>query len=138
MEKNKFQLIALLAIVILAVGGLLIYKNGINKSVETSQNSFSQSTTNITKLTISPDKKIVSYEGQTGKTALEILKSLTVITTQQSNYGEFVTDINGIKAENGKQFWAFYVNGVLASEAAGSYISTNGEKIEWKIEAIKL
>jgi hypothetical protein len=116
----------------------LAHKATNSEEVTSNKNNYSQSNSKTAKLTISLDKKSVSYEGQSGRTALDVLKSLTSVTTQQSDYGQFVTGISGVNAENGKQFWAFYVNGVLASEGAGTYISKNSEKIEWKMEAIKL
>ncbi|MDO8265521.1 MAG: DUF4430 domain-containing protein, partial [Candidatus Saccharibacteria bacterium] len=73
-------------------------------------------------------------EGQTGKTALEILQQGTEVTTESSDFGDFVTGINGNIADSSKNYWSFYVNGAYASEGAGTYKTTDGEKIEWRLE----
>lgn len=81
------------------------------------------------------DGRVVAYGGEEGKAALEILRQYTEVNTQTSEFGDFVTGINGVEAgEN--EFWAFYVNGELASEGAGTYQTAAGEVIEWKLEAL--
>jgi hypothetical protein len=81
---------------------------------------------------------VISYNGVDGKTALELLKdSYPVETKDYSGMGEFVTSIDGVKAEDNKNFWAFYVDGQMASEGAGAYTTKNGEKIEWHLEEIQ-
>jgi uncharacterized membrane protein len=80
----------------------------------------------------------VKYEGETGKTALAILKEkYNGVEIKDFSFGQMVTAIDGKKAEDGKNFWAFYVNGVQAQVGAGSYQTKNGEQIEWKLEEIK-
>ncbi|MCX6797512.1 MAG: DUF4430 domain-containing protein, partial [Candidatus Doudnabacteria bacterium] len=71
----------------------------------------------------------VKYEGEEGKTALQILKDKYQVDTKEyQGLGEFVTSISGIKAEDGKNFWAFYVNGKQAQVGASSYQTKNGEQ----------
>lgn len=80
----------------------------------------------------------VSYEGKNDKTALELLKDSHKVETKEfSGMGEFVTAIDGVEAEDGKNFWAFYVNGEMAAEGAGTYKTKDGEKIEWRLDAIQ-
>jgi hypothetical protein len=80
----------------------------------------------------------VSYEGQNDKTALELLKDNYQVETKDfSGMGEFVISIDGVGAEDGKNFWAFYVDGKMAAEGAGTYKTKNGEKIEWRLEEIQ-
>ena len=79
----------------------------------------------------------VTYEGESGKIALQILKEkYTVQTKEFSGVGEFVQSIGGIQPDS-KHFWAFYVNGQSSNVGAGSYATKNGDTIEWKMEAIK-
>jgi len=80
----------------------------------------------------------VSYDGVNGKTALELLqKSHQVGTKDYAGIGSMVIAIDGVKAEDGKNFWGFYVNGTMASEGAGTYKTKAGEKIEWRLETIQ-
>lgn len=99
------------------------------------QNSQKQPASNVT---ISEDKKTVSYQGEEGKTALETLRQRTDVETKTESFGEFVTGINGLVADSAKEYWAFYVNGAYASEGAGTYIQKSGDVIEWKLEELSL
>jgi hypothetical protein len=78
--------------------------------------------------------KPVSYQGQEGKSALELLKSHVRITTQQSSYGEYVNTINGVQSGTDGKYWALYVNGKQTPIAAGNYITQAGDTVEWKFE----
>lgn len=75
----------------------------------------------------------IAYEGEIGKTALELLKTKYQVQTKASSYGELVTSIEG-REGNGPKYWAFYVNGKLADVGAGDYQTKTGDKIEWKLE----
>ena len=80
----------------------------------------------------------VSYEGKNDKTALELLKNKYQVETKDfSGMGEFVIAIDGVKSEDGKNFWAFYVDGEMAMEGAGTYKTKDGEKIEWRLDEIQ-
>lgn len=79
----------------------------------------------------------VRYEGQAGKTALEILKAnYQVETKDYPGLGEFVVSIGGITPDS-KHFWQFVVNGQPAQVGASSYQTQNGDQIEWRLEEIK-
>ena len=79
----------------------------------------------------------VSYYGQDGKTALEILKSkFHVETTDFAGFGEFVNAIGGVEASD-THFWAFYVNGEMSMVGAGEFETSNGDRIEWRLEEIQ-
>jgi hypothetical protein len=79
----------------------------------------------------------VQYEGENGKTALQLLKDKYQVQTKEySGLGEFVEAIGGIKPDS-KHFWAFYINGKLSEVGANQYQTKNGDKIEWKLEEVK-
>ena len=128
---------AFAAVLIIGAGGFWLYDS--NKT--DTQSSDNESTTQqivvpASKITISEDEKTVSYEGQTGSTALEVLKTLADVTTEDSSFGEFVTGINGQQADGSSEYWSFYVGGEYASEGAGTYQTTDGEQIEWVLESL--
>lgn len=80
----------------------------------------------------------ITYQGVDGKNALELLKAThNVETKEYSGIGEFVTSIDGV-APDANHFWALYVNGSQTQVGAGSYMTKNGEVIEWKLEEIKM
>ncbi len=135
MNKTKQKISAVIVTVLLGVGGIWFYGANQNTTNEPVQQQ-TQVVKQASEITISEDQKTVSYEGQTGKTALEVLKSSTEVTTEESSFGEFVTGINGKNADASKEYWSFYVDGGYASEGAGTYETTDGEKIEWKLESL--
>src|ERR1700749_4078430 len=132
MQKLKLKIAVVLAVFAIGTGGGLYVANH-HTIGQVKHAATVQSAAPTAGLTSSSDKKTVSYEGQTGKTALEILKSAAKVQTQSSSYGEFVTTINGVQADGTKQFWSFYVDCKMASEGASTYKTTNGQKIEWRV-----
>jgi Domain of unknown function (DUF4430) len=78
------------------------------------------------------ERTVIAYEGEDGKTALEILKARARVRTSASQLGELVEEINGMNNGNG-YYLIYYVNGVKAKVGAGSYTTKNGDKVEWKL-----
>lgn len=75
----------------------------------------------------------VSYDGQEGRTALELLQENAEVELEGEGEMAFVTTINGVSAgEN--EFWAFYINGASAPMGAGSYVTSNDDRITWRLE----
>lgn len=122
---GNFTVVNLAAIVVLVVlvgvGGHFLGKYDQNKA-----------TANVKVNAV----QAVSYDGQDGKTALEILKSKASVETQDSSIGVFVISINGV-ANSSDHYWMFYVNGELAPVGADEYKTKNTDKIEWRYEALE-
>jgi hypothetical protein len=78
----------------------------------------------------------VSYQGQDGKTALELLRNKYDVETTKYDFGEMVTGINGVKSSS-SQFWAFSVNGQMATQGADSFITKSSDTISWKLENVQ-
>jgi hypothetical protein len=72
----------------------------------------------------------VTYKGENGQNALKILKQDTSV---EQNHSGLVVAINEYKP-TGHNYWAFYINGKLASVGPASYITKNSDTIQWKIE----
>ncbi len=53
---------------------------------------------------------------------------------EETQYGKMITSIKGIKAE-GTNYWAFYVDGTMASVGAESYQLKNGNQINFQLES---
>ena len=87
-----------------------------------------------TEIVFSDDGKTVTYAGQNDVTALVLLESGTTVTTEDSDFGEFVVGINGVEADSSSQYWSFYVGGEYATEGAGTYVTSDGEQITWELE----
>ncbi len=130
--KKKLAIVATVLLLAAGVGAYVANRSDV-KPAETPK----QVQTVAKKITFSDDKKTVRYAGVTGQTALQTLQSLTKVDTKESSYGTMVTGINGMQAEDGKNYWAFYVNDTYANEGAGTYQNKAGDKISWKLEDIK-
>ena len=79
----------------------------------------------------------VRYQGQEGRTALDILRATHDVETQNfAGVGDFVKKIDGVEADS-SHFWSFYVNGAQATEGAGTFITKSSDSIEWKLEEIR-
>lgn len=116
MRKKIFFLAALL-IIIFSVFNL-------------SSNSKQIKTNNLAVVPIA--RHVFSYRGQTGKNALTVLKQKFTVMQDKSG---LVIGIAGKKANSAKrEYWAFYVNGKMASVGPADYQTTNSDLIEWKIE----
>lgn len=76
----------------------------------------------------------VTYTAKKGDTALAGLQNVASVTTKDSAYGAYVDSINGLEAGTDGKYWAFYIDGKLATAGAGLYIAKGGELIEWKFE----
>lgn len=114
------------AVVVLAAVGVFAWQTNSQGSNPSSNQS--TPTNNTTQSTDS-----LSYQGENGKTALELLKQKAQVETKDSSFGEYVTAINGNDGD-GQKYWLFYVNGKQASEGAGTYKTQDGETIEWRLE----
>lgn len=116
-------------IVIGVIAGMFIYgfvqKNKIQTNA-TNQNFSNQE----------DNASTIAYDGQDGKDALTLLKEKYSIESTQSDFGAFVSSINGIKAEDNINFWALYVNDVMATQAADKTITKTTDKIEWRLDPI--
>jgi len=77
--------------------------------------------------------KTVAYDGQDGKTALDLLKETHKVQTQESSMGLFVSSIDDTENQS-DTFWMLYVDGKYASVGADQLKTKTGEKIEWRFE----
>jgi hypothetical protein len=136
MDISKKQLstwiISAILIVAVAITGIYLYESrGDQETQAIQQQEQVQNTVNIS---FSEDGKTLSYDGQSGKTALELLTIGTEVGTSGSGENTYVTSINGIEADlSNSQFWAFYINGESASVGAGSYTTLDSDVISWEL-----
>jgi hypothetical protein len=133
----KRKLVTILLAILIAGAGVGGYEIVSGRDDNTPKASTTVTKTQPTgKIAFSADKKQVSYTGATGKTALENLQVLTSVEATDTSYGKMVVAINGHRAEGGKNYWAFYVNGAYANEGAGTYKTQANDQLMWKLEDI--
>jgi len=75
----------------------------------------------------------VSYNGQDGKTALQLLEQKFLVVTKGTPGNETVFNINGLAADP-SQAWNLYVNGKKIATNAAEYKTKSSDKIEWRLE----
>lgn len=89
--------------------------------------------TTTTQLPVDPDT--LSYPGESGVTALDLLGRYAVYEASGEGENAFVTSINGRDADSSKnEYWALYHNGEFAQVGAGSLVTEDGDTITWQIE----
>jgi len=75
----------------------------------------------------------LSYHGQRGTDALQLLKQHARVQTKHYSFGDMVVAINGVQG-NGPKYWTFYINGHEASVGAGAYESKDTDTLSWKLQ----
>ena len=132
-HKTPKKLVLLIAglLVVLTAGTAFMLSKQLDR-----EKTESQTTTQPVQKTqqMPPSQSYVSYSGQNGKNALELLKQHADVTTKDSAYGPYVESINAKMGGTDGKYWAFYVNGTMASVGAHDYVTKDGDKIEWKFE----
>ena len=78
------------------------------------------------------ERLVIAYDGEDGKTALELLKARAQIRTARSQLGELVEEINGVSSGDG-HYLIYFVNGAMAKTGAEQYVTRRGDKVEWKL-----
>lgn len=75
----------------------------------------------------------LSYQGQNGVNALDLLKEHATVKTKHYSFGDLVTSIDGTAA-SGSKYWTLYVNGKMSNVGASAYVTKNGDTIMWRLQ----
>ncbi|MDE2311483.1 MAG: DUF4430 domain-containing protein [Patescibacteria group bacterium] len=72
-----------------------------------------------------------------GTTAFDLLDSTHKVTAKDygAGMGKMVLSIDGTTPDS-QHYWGFYVNGKSSNVGASAYALKDGDKVEWKLEAI--
>ena len=138
MKKQNISktLTAIIVVIALALGAWWFVANNEEAKAPQVQPQETVRDQELSKITVSEDGTEVSYSGQDGKTALAVIEKLTEVVTEETQYGAMVMAINGLKSEEGKNYWALYVNEEYAKEGAGTLETKSSDKLVWKLENI--
>jgi hypothetical protein len=131
---TKSKILATIAVVVILIGAgwALIYnKNQRSNQSPANQNSSQEEVSNNQNVVIEADK--ISYPGEAGQTALSLLQKHTQTKTENSSFGEYVVSINDNDG-GGSKYWIFYVNDKQSEVGAGSYVTSDTDSIEWRLE----
>ncbi len=128
--KRRSLLATILGIAVLALAVVWFWFNGLNfnlKRAETNANSTSLNTNTQVQL-----PSLVSYPGEDGQSALELLKAKHEVVETDG----FVKAIDG-RASSTTSYWLYYVNGNAAEVGAKDYVTKSTDTIEWRFESAK-
>jgi hypothetical protein len=73
----------------------------------------------------------VSYAGQDGQSALDLLKKDHQVEASAEG---FVSSIDSQKPGD-HQYWALYLNGTLADTGAKDLVTKNGDQLGWRLDS---
>src|SRR3989338_1175003 len=133
--SNIFKKIEMFVVVVIIAGIGIVYafkqkpvavsvvKDTTMMSAESPKNDLNQQ---------APETTII-YGGQDGKTALQLLQTNHIVTTE---FDGSVSSIDGV-IPDATQVWSMYVNGELSQELPGVYVTKSSDSIKWQIEEMK-
>ena len=79
--------------------------------------------------------QVVTYPGEAGKNALELLKAHHQVEAKHYDFGDLVTGIDGISPDP-THFWAMYVNDQFSQVGASAYVTKPTDTVKWQIDAV--
>lgn len=145
-EKKIIIILGITLAVLISVFGSVYYfsnKDSLTDSGTNSSYSDSRELKSYSVKVIGKDKKIKEYSGKTrGKYLIDVMDELSEqsdfsYSGEDSVYGVFVTEINGIKTEDtSKAYWAFYVNDKYCQHGVSSQPVSDGDNFRIQYEEI--
>lgn len=130
MDNINKQLATIIAGVILLIGG------GVGIAIITNQNTTANDQSSQQEVVESESTwqdNVLTYNGQAGKTALELLQEHADATISGEGEMAYVTGINGVDADPNGEYWQFLINGESSMVGAGSYTTKANDVITWQI-----
>lgn len=84
---------------------------------------------------IKPSEELKVMASKDGQTAFELLKENAEIEYQDSDFGIFVTSINGLPADD-SHYWALYIDDQYSTVGAADAVLEAGQSMRWSFEKI--
>ena len=152
MNNKKKEIINILIVIVLIVVGVLISKNA-EKVISPIEENIVQETLNSgdnirveSNQKVEKDIKILIsdkdgnniFSGDVETEAMYLIDALNEtenvnVVFENGPYGAYITEINGIKQEDG-YYWTYYINDEYASVGASSCEIEDGKVYSFKIE----
>jgi len=121
MKKNTKIIVIIVAILAVVAGGWGAWS--ITQATQTNQSVSSE------------QSRVVSYDGEEGKSAYDLLKEKYKVEATEGSFGVMVNSINGLKAST-TEFWLFSVNGQQPEVSADKYQTHASDKIIWEYKGM--
>ena len=125
-RRNIITGVIVIGIFVLALGGTYTYH----------RNSENATVTLITDYGTLKEKDV--YEDvkmPENSTVLDLLRKVTDVGTEETQYGKMVVSINGVSQDKDKGLWWTYtVNGKIAETGAETKLLHDGDVIQWSLK----
>lgn len=109
-KSFKIELIVSVLIILLAIGGVFLARGGFSNNKNTTQAGQNNVEVNVVNEKEDYDKTY-SFETEE-KTLGDLLDKEKLVEYQDSDYGRYITGVDGMKADDSKQlWWSVEVNG---------------------------
>ena len=81
---------------------------------------------------VDPDATTITYEGEDGETALELLEEHGYdVEVETSSLGDYVTAIGEVEVTK-SEYWSYEVDGRMPNVGADQYETKDGQQVEWR------
>ena len=125
-QSSKIKILVVSLLIVVAGGGAWVSR--VNTTPQKTATDSAVAVAPVPQKTVN-----VKYQGEEGKTALELLKTHAKVQTKTSSFGDYVTSVNDNDG-GGTKYWIFYVNGKESEVGAGAYVTRATDNIEWKLQ----
>ena len=117
---------------ILGAATLAVAGCGESQTTKRADAKPASTTTTETEPKVDPDATTITYEGEDGETALELLEEQGYdVEVESSSLGEYVTAIGEVEATK-TEYWSYEVDGKLPNVGADQYETKDGQQVEWR------
>ena len=125
-RRNIIAGVIVIGILVLALGGTYTYhRNSENATV----------TLIIDYGTLKEKDVYENVKMPENSTVLDLLRKVTDVVTEETQYGKMVVSINGVSQDKDKGLWWTYtVNGKIAETGAETKLLHDGDVIQWSLK----
>lgn len=143
-KSARIIFFVIFAVISITIGWIIGYQQGNQSSSDESQTTSSESSEEIAEeITLligeSDDEFHIDYVE--GESAFDVVQRLDqendsfAFTFDEFDFGVFITEINGVIADDTKEFWSFEVNGETSEVGISDYVVQPEDTLSFKIEA---
>ncbi|HAU85830.1 MAG TPA: hypothetical protein DCW90_10095 [Lachnospiraceae bacterium] len=126
-KSFKIELIVSVLIILLAIGGVFLARGGFSNNKNTTQAGQNNVEVNVVNEKEDYDKTY-SFETEE-KTLGDLLDKEKLVEYQDSDYGRYITGVDGMKADDSKQlWWSVEVNGESSQTGVDGIEIKDGDK----------
>ena len=126
-KSFKIELIVSVLIILLAIGGVFLARGGFSNNKNTTQAGQNNVEVNVVNEKEDYDKTY-SFETEE-KTLGDLLDKEKLVEYQNSDYGRYITGVDGMKADDSKQlWWSVEVNGESSQTGVDGIEIKDGDK----------